>query len=322
MKAPRNKTIDIPLEEGGKYLKKCVDMQDTATAKRPRTFTNKLVIGDNLSVLPLIAPASVDLLIADPPYNLYKDFSGNVFKKTSYEAYVEYTKKWLEAALPLLKPNASVYVCCDWQCSAAVAEALSCYLTIRNRITWQREKGRGAKKNWKNSMEDIWFATVSKDYTFNLDAVKQRRKVIAPYKKDGVPKDWKEEDGMRYRDTCPSNFWDDISVPYWSMPENTAHPTQKPEKLIAKLILASSNENDIVLDPFAGSGTVPVTAKKLGRKYIGIEQNPQYCVWAEKRLETAAEDDTIQGFSDGVFWERNTNAAQKGGRKNGSDTHR
>ena len=95
------------------------------------------------------------------------------------------------------------------------------------------------------------------------------------------------------------------------MPENTAHPTQKPEKLLAKLILASSNAGDVVFDPFLGSGSTSVTAKKLGRQYIGIEVNPQYCVWAEKRLEMAETDKTIQGYTDGVFWERNTGAAQK-----------
>ena len=90
------------------------------------------------------------------------------------------------------------------------------------------------------------------------------------------------------------------------MPENTAHPTQKPEKLLAKLILASSDKDDMVFDPFLGSGSTSVTAKKLGRRYLGIEQNERYCVWAEKRLEMAEKDRTIQGYKDGVFWERNS----------------
>ena len=96
------------------------------------------------------------------------------------------------------------------------------------------------------------------------------------------------------------------------MPENTAHPTQKPEKLLAKLILASSNPGDIVFDPFLGSGSTSVTAKKLGRHYVGIEQNEQYCVWAEKRLEMADGDASIQGYLDGVFWERNSGVSKKG----------
>ncbi len=96
------------------------------------------------------------------------------------------------------------------------------------------------------------------------------------------------------------------------MAENTAHPAQKPEKLLAKLILAGSNAGDLILDPFLGSGSTSVTAKrKLGRHYIGIEQNRQYCVWAEKRLEMAESDKTIQGYADGVFWERNTFGWQK-----------
>jgi site-specific DNA-methyltransferase (adenine-specific) len=95
------------------------------------------------------------------------------------------------------------------------------------------------------------------------------------------------------------------------MPENTPHPTQKPEKLVAKLLLASSTEGDIVLDPFLGSGTTSVVAKKLHRKYIGIEQNPLYCVWTEKRLELAEKDAGIQGYTDGVFWERNSLSEQK-----------
>lgn len=160
-------------------------------------------------------------------------------------------------------------------------------------------------------MEDIWFATKSKNYTFNANKVMMRRKVVAPYKVDGTPKDWEETECGRFRNTYPSNFWDDISIPYWSMPENTAHPTQKPEKLLAKLILASSNPGDTVFDPFLGSGSTSVTAKKLNRHFVGIEVNKQYCVWAEKRLEMANTNKAIQGYTDGVFWERNTNALQK-----------
>ena len=165
-------------------------------------------------------------------------------------------------------------------------------------------------------MEDIWFATNSNNYIFNVEDVKIRRKVIAPYKIQGKPKDWEETKMGNFRNTYPSNFWDDISIPYWSMPENTAHPTQKPEKLIAKLVLASSNKNDFVLDPFLGSGTTSVTSKKLNRNFIGIEQNIQYCMWAEKRLEDADTDKIIQGYADGVFWERNTANIQKKLEKN------
>ena len=302
MKSKLNKTIDLTIEEGKVYLDRCIKVNSRTDVE---SILDKTLLGDTFEILSLMPEKFIDLLIVDPPYNIDKDFHGNKFKKSADGIYEEYTKAWIERALPLLKNTASVYVCCDWKSSIAIANVLKRYLIIQNRITWQREKGRGALYNWKNGMEDIWFATVSKDYTFNVDAVKTRRRVVAPYKIDGKPKDWEETDEGNFRNTYPSNFWDDISIPYWSMPENTAHPTQKPEKLLAKLILASSNEKDIVFDPFLGSGSTSVCAKKLGRHYVGIEQNEQYCVWAEKRLEMADSDKRIQGYEDGVFWERN-----------------
>lgn len=305
MKAGRNKTIDISVEEGREYLRRCIGAEELGELR------DKTVCGDCIEVMKRLPEGFVDLAIIDPPYNLYKNFGGSKFGAMSDEDYEKYTESWLVPLLPLMKKTGSLYVCCDWQSSAAISRVLAKYLHIQNRITWQREKGRGSEKNWKNCTEDIWFATVSGDYIFNAGAVKQRRRVIAPYKQDGLPKDWEETAEGKFRNSHASNFWDDISIPYWSMPENTAHPTQKPEKLLAKLILASSNEGDMVFDPFLGSGSTSVTAKKLGRHYLGIEQNEQYCVWAEKRLEMAEEDKSIQGYTDGVFWERNTAALQK-----------
>lgn len=303
-KTSRNKTIDITLNEGRTYLDKCI------TVKEPQSdidsVIDKTIIGDMLKVCSLLPPKSIDLIIADPPYNLTKTFNGKTFTKKKEAEYEEYTRQWISAVKPLLKDNGSIYVCCDWETSLIVGKVLKEFFQIKNRITWQREKGRGARRNYKNGMEDIWFATNSDNYTFNLDAVKIRKKVIATYRVDGKPKDWEETQNGNYRDTCPSNFWDDITIPFWSMSENTAHPTQKPEKLIAKIILASSLNGDIVLDPFLGSGTTSVVAKKLSRRYIGIEAEPQYCVWAEKRLEMAEDNDKIQGYVSGVFWERNT----------------
>jgi site-specific DNA-methyltransferase (adenine-specific) len=304
-KGKRNKTIDITVEEGKDYLDKCISISEE---KPVEEVLDKTILGDTFEVLKLLPKKSIDLLIVDPPYNLDKNFNGNKFKKISDEMYEEYVESWISLLIPLLKDNASIYVCCDWQSSPAIAMVLKKYFYIQNRITWQREKGRGAMSNWKNGMEDIWFATNSNTYTFNIEAVKQRRKVLAPYKVDGKPKDWEETKDGNFRNTYPSNFWDDISIPYWSMAENTSHPTQKPEKLLAKLILASSNAGDVVLDPFSGSGSTSVTAKKLGRHYIGIEQNPQYCLWTEKRLEMAEKDTSIQGYEDGIFWERNTSS--------------
>lgn len=310
-KSPRNKTIDFALEEGREYLERCITVEQSADLS---DVLNKTIKGDTFEVLSYIPQNSIDLVIADPPYNLDKDFHGNSFKKLDIVGYEEYTREWLELVLPLVKDGGTIYICGDYISSVSIANVLYEYsdeLTIRNRITWQREKGRGAKTNWKNGMEDIWFVTKGKNYKFNVDDVKIRRKVLAPYKTDGVPKDWEMTEQGNFRDTYPSNFWDDITIPFWSMPENTAHPTQKSEKLLAKLILASSDKGDTVLDPFLGSGSTSVTAKKLGRNYVGIEMNPQYCAWAEYRLERAETDDYIQGYQDNVFWERNSLQEQK-----------
>ncbi len=307
VKSSRNKTIDTTVEQGREYLARCISINTTQAIE---AVTNKTIIGDTFSVMPLLPHNSVDLIIADPPYNLTKSFNGTTFSKKTVADYEDYTRQWLSLVYPLLKDDGSIYVCCDWETSLIIGRVLGEFFTVRSRITWQREKGRGATANWKNGLEDIWFATKSNKYTFNLDAVKIRKKVIAPYKVDGKPKDWDETENGNYRNTCPSNFWDDITIPFWSMPENTAHPAQKSEKLIAKIMLASSNPSDIVFDPFLGSGTTSVVAKKLGRKYIGIEVNEQYCVWAEQRLQMAETDVSIQGYVNGVFWERNTLSEQ------------
>ena len=270
-------------------------------------IVNRTLNGDILKMLEFVPDNFADLIIIDPPYNLSKNFNGMKFASRSQENYDEYLSEWFPQVCKKLKSNGSLYMCGDWKCTSSLQRAIEKELTVLNRITWQREKGRGAKSNWKNGMEDIWFAVKNPDdYFFDVEAVKMKRKVLAPYKADGKPKDWDEESDGKFRITYPSNFWDDISVPFWSMPENTDHPTQKPEKLYAKLILASSRPGDIVFDPFLGSGTASVVAKKLGRRFCGIEQNEEYCLFAEKRLLLAETDKSIQGYSGGVFWERNS----------------
>jgi len=272
---------------------------------------DKTILGDTFDVLKWLPPGVVDLLIVDPPYNLTKSFNGDKFEKKSQSEYGRWLRSWLLHARSLLKPAASVYICSEWRTSSVVHQVAQDLFIVRNRITWEREKGRGAQRNWKNSSEDIWYCTVSEDYWFDVEAVKLKRRVIAPYRDaDGNPKDWTSNPDGDFRITHPSNLWTDITVPFWSMPENTDHPTQKPEKLIAKLILASSRPGDLVLDPFLGSGTSSVVARKLGRRYIGIEKDLLYCLYAERRLELADQDPSIQGYLGGYFWERNTLSEQ------------
>ena len=308
-KTGRNKTINTSVSEGTIYLNRCISVNGRQDSLE--NVLDKTILGDTFHVCPLLPRDSVDLIIADPPYNLTKSFHNTTFSRKKESDYEEYTRQWLGAVKPLLKDTGSIYVCCDWETSLIIGRVLGEDFCVRNRITWQREKGRGAKANWKNGMEDIWFATSSNNFTFHLNAVRIRKKVVAPYRVDGKPKDWTESENGNYRDTCPSNFWDDITIPFWSMAENTAHPTQKSEKLIAKIMLASSSEGDVVFDPFLGSGTTSVVAKKLHRHYFGVELEPQYCVWAEQRLALADADAEIQGYVDGVFWERNSLSEQK-----------
>lgn len=304
LRAPRNRTIELTPEEIAAYSERLETLDQCV---RCDEISNSLIWQAMQEACQYLPSGFADLLFLDPPYNLNKAFGGRTFKKGSQEKYAAMLDAWLGPLIRLLKPTASIYICSDWNACGAIQTVAAKYFKIRNRITWEREKGRGARTNWKNCSEDIWFCTVSDEYVFNVDAVKLKRKVIAPYtKKDGQPKDWKREKSGDFRLTAPSNLWTDISVPFWSMPENTDHPTQKPEKLVAKIILASTNKGDMILDPFCGSGTSCVVAKKLGRRYVGIEQDKTFCCLAEKRLEMAETDATIQGYHDGVFWERNT----------------
>lgn len=303
IRAERNRTIYLTDEERSHYIQRVSDLGEIRQTNKKDDL---LINSDAFETLPILKKNSFDLLFADPPYNLTKKFGKESFKQTDIDKYEAWLESWIALCAPLLKPTASVYICGDWRSGSAIERVGSRHFKLQNRITWEREKGRGALKNWKNAAEDIWFFTVSDQFTFNLDAVKQRRRVRAPYRENGKPKDWNEGENGNFRDTHPSNLWTDISVPFWSMPENTDHPTQKPEKLLAKLILASTNKGDKILDPFAGSGTTAVAAQKLSRHFVTIESDEQYCLLAAKRLELAKTDKAIQGLADGVFWERNT----------------
>jgi site-specific DNA-methyltransferase (adenine-specific) len=308
-RAPRNRTLTC---SDADLVTLAPDLLRLTVPARSENVVGRIIHQDFYDVCRLLPPAFADLVILDPPYNLTKNYNGHVFHAREAEAYKNWFSDVVSSLVPLLRPNATVYACSDWQTSTLIFPILESHFRIRNRITWEREKGRGAKANWKNNTEDIWFCTLGDDYQFDVEAVKLKRRVIAPYRTgDGEPKDWEESENGNYRLTYPSNIWSDITIPFWSMPENTDHPTQKPEKLIAKLVLASSRPRDVVFDPFLGSGTTAVVAKKLGRQYCGVELDRDYCCWALKRLKLADADRSIQGYFEGVFWERNSLAEQK-----------
>lgn len=307
--ALRNRTIQITEEDSSFFSKKLLHLGKNTPVD---SLINKTINQDIFEAIKFLPDSFIDLLFIDPPYNMNKTFGASKFKESSVQSYTIWLDNLISELNRCIKPSASIYICGDWKSSTSIHQVMEKYFIVRNRITWEREKGRGAKTNWKMNSEDIWFGTKSDEYFYNPDAVKLKRKVIAPYRTNsGKPKDWDETENGQFRLTFPSNIWTDISVPFWSMPENTEHPTQKPEKLLAKIILASSKKNDLVFDPFLGSGTTSVVAKKLERNYLGIEIDQNFAVTTEKRLFMVNENSNIQGYSNGVFWERNSNSFQK-----------
>lgn len=305
----RNQTLALTSADISRLEKDLLTLRSPA----PLTSVSNRILHQAMEEACALLPGKcVQLAVLDPPYNLSKRFGSSHFSRLPVEDYSRQLEAWITALLPVLAADASLYICGDWQSSPSVYAVASRYFRVRNRITWEREKGRGARANWKNASEDIWFCTLSDDYYFNTEAVKLRRRVLAPYRReDASPKDWEAGADGNTRLTHPSNLWTDITVPFWSMPENTPHPTQKPEKLIAKLLLASSREGALVLDPFCGSGTTAVVAAKLNRRYIGIEKDRDFACMALKRLEMVPAMPGIQGYEAGVFWERNSLPVRK-----------
>ena len=303
--SPRNQTIRL-CDEDRERLRPHLMRVEPGESLPMESIQDAVIPGDFFALVEQLPAACVDLLFVDPPYNLNKQFGDQTFRQMSLTDYAEWLDDWLGRARRLLKPDASIYICGDWRSSSAIHMVCEKHFIVQNRITFEREKGRGARNGWKNSSEDIWFCTMSRNYYFDAEAVKLKRRVIAPYRLNGVPRDWQAApDGSNYRMTYPSNLWTDITVPFWSMPENTPHPNQKSEKLMAKLLLASSRPGDLVLDPFAGAGTTGAAAFKLGRRFTLVEIEEEYCLYALRRLEMARESGRIQGYSEGVFWERN-----------------
>lgn len=298
-KAPMNRTITIDDSEINE-LKLKVQYH----YHRP----NEIICGDFNTINNSLPENSVDLILLDPPYNITKKYDQEVFKVMSDDDYYDYIKDIIFKCLIKLKPTGTMYICGDWRTSYIQRKALEYFenldeCDVVNRITWSRDKGRGSEKNWKNNIEDIWMVVKDKNsYYFDVNSVKMRKTVLATYKdKDGNNKDWRDDGDGAYRMTFPSNIWFDITVPFWSMAENTDHPTQKSEKLYAKLILASSKEGDLVYEPFAGVCTGSVTAKKLGRNFIAVEKSQKYACLGYKRLIMAEINQHIQGYEDGIF---------------------
>lgn len=251
-----------------------------------RNTEHQIILGDALEVLKEnVADSSVDLIFADPPYNIGKNFNGRMDKWPSDEAYLEWSYKWIELCLRKLKPNGSFYLMCSTQCLPHFDLYLRKKLAILSRIVWFYDSsGVQAKKFFGSLYEPILFCVRdSENYTFNVDDIKVEAKTGAQRKLI----DYRKPVPAIYNSTkVPGNVWEIPRVRY-RMIEYEEHPTQKPVALLERIIKASSNPGDLVLDPFAGTFTTCFVAKELGRRSIGIEIEEPYAKIGLRRLNIA-----------------------------------
>ncbi|MBM7545037.1 site-specific DNA-methyltransferase (adenine-specific) [Weissella beninensis] len=231
----------------------------------------KLIVGDSITNMKAFESNSVDLIIADPPYNLAKDYKATN-DNMEFEEFMTFSRNWLTEATRILKPGGTIYVFMGMRLISYthVIMEQELGLEFHNWITWHYTQGLGKKKGFSSRHDDILMFTKSgKNPTFNLDDIRIPQKY------------YRSINNMRGAN--PGNVWE-FSHVHYSQSNRKAHPTQKPEGVIERMILASSNKNDIVLDPFSGSGTTVRVAQQSGRKAIGIDIEPSFIEETKKRL--------------------------------------
>lgn len=230
-----------------------------------------LNIGDALIELKKIKSSSVDLIIADPPYNLKKNYGNNNDDK-EFNEYLNFTNSWMAEAKRVLKKDGTIYVFMGVKFISYLFKILEKDLSLiyNSWITWHYTQGMGKTKGFSPRHDDILVFNKSEDYIFNLDAIRVPQKF------------YRERNNMRGAN--PGDVWE-FSHIHYSNPNRQNHPTQKPEGLIERLVLASSNEKDLVLDPFFGSGTTARVCQQLNRNFVGIELNPKYKKLTQERLK-------------------------------------
>lgn len=240
-------------------------------------MSNRLICGDATEEMARLPSGSVDLLIADPPYNLGKDYGNNRDLK-EWDDYILFTNAWLKEVVRLLKPAGSLYVFMGVRFISRLFTILEdeFKLNFNGWIAWHYTQGIGRKNGFSPRHEDILFFTKTSRFVFNLDEIRIPQKY------------YRERNNMTGAN--PGDVWQFSHVHYCSA-EREDHPTQKPEGLIERIIKASSNPGDLVLDPFVGSGTTCRVAAVLHRQWIGIDINPTYIAMTRKRLES-----TFEGF--------------------------
>lgn len=245
-----------------------------------------IYFGDALQVLRESLPeASVDLIFADPPYNIGKRFAGDVARWPSDEAYAEWCYTWLALCMQKLKPTGSLYVMASTQSMPYIDLFVRKRMHVMARIIWHYDSsGRQARRYYGSLYEPILFAVKNqRNYTFNADAIT----IEAPTGAQRRLIDYRKSPPAVYnKRKVPGNVWYFPRVRY-RMPEYEQHPTQKPERLLERIISASSNPGDLVLDPFAGTFTTCAVAQRLGRHSIGIERAEEYLKVGLRRLGIA-----------------------------------
>lgn len=231
----------------------------------------QIILGDALVELKRMRAASVDLIVADPPYNLGKDY-GNNHDIRGFDEYLAFSRAWLREAYRILKPDGTIYVFMGFRFISYLYDMLDRDLSMffNSWIVWHYTQGMGKTKGFSPRHDDILMFTKGKDFVFNLDGIRVPQKF------------YRERNNMRGAN--PGDVWEFSHVHYCN--ENRqAHPTQKPEGLIERMVLASSNPGDTVLDPFSGSGTTLRVCQQLSRAGVGIELNPEYVESTKRRLD-------------------------------------
>jgi DNA modification methylase len=230
----------------------------------------EIIAGDSLIELGNIKTGSVDLIVADPPYNLGKDY-GNNHDIQGFDEYISFSRDWLGQANRILKPTGTLYVFMGFRFISYLYDILDRELQMffNSWIVWHYTQGMGKTKGFSPRHDDILMFTKSTDFKFNLDNVRVPQKY------------YRERNNMRGAN--PGDVWEFSHVHYCNGNRQN-HPTQKPEGVIERMVLASSDENDLVADPFLGSGTTLRVCQQLGRRAIGIEINPDYIAMTKDRL--------------------------------------
>lgn len=230
----------------------------------------KVICGDCIEELKSIDDNSVDLIVADPPYNVGKDY-GNQSDKLKFNEYIAFTKDWLRECHRILKKEGTIYIFVGFRYISYVYQFLEKDLNMNfvNWISWHYTQGVGKTKGFSPRHDDILMFSKSTSYIFNLDNIRIPQKF------------YRKVNNMRGAN--PGDVWE-VSHIHYCQKGRQNHPTQKPEAIIERIVLASSNVGDLVVDPFSGSGTTLRVCQQLGRKCIGVEINEEYVSQIEDRL--------------------------------------